>query len=553
MPDYLKQLHTALQEWTSNAVDKGWLSAHAINQLDTTTVATPGALFNQPNRPLVVGLFGGTGVGKSTLLNRFAGEDIARASVERPTSREITVYLHESVSVDHLPREFPVQQLRTESHANQQYRSVMWIDMPDFDSVEQSNRQLVSQWLPHIDVVIYVVSPDRYRDDNGWRLLLEHGTQHAWIFVINHWDRGDDRQRDDFRQLLSAAGLSDPVLYCTDCRNVSEKNTDEFEALQNTVVALADEQLIAELESRGVVQRLEQFRETTDGFRKQFGGANTFEQLQTQWQSHWQKTANEIVDSTQWKIADTAQHYAEPEPGLLRGLLSRIRGQNSTGTEQTPQADLSAIVDDAYFDRINKTVDEFAQLSTREGLSVTALTLPINALKPDWRNKATDTVNNAVKQSLAAPGTPAHRAIHRTLGWLCWILPLGAMTWIGFRLVNVFRLGANDPAVYLSTNFAVHSGLLLALAWLVPTVLYIKLKPSRQKAAERGINTGLANMNDHIREQVAASISRVSDDKTQTLHELDTILSTGIKFDDATLPHSLQRMLLSDASDPVTG
>jgi len=552
MPEFLEQLHQDLHEWSDGAIAKGWLTDRATELLDSTTVATPGALFEQASRPLVVGLFGGTGVGKSTLLNRFAGEDIARASAERPTSREITVYLHESISVSRLPDEFPMQQMRKQIHQNERYQSVMWIDMPDFDSVEQSNRDLVNHWLPHIDVVIYVVSPERYKDDNGWRLLLEHGSRHAWVFVINHWDRGDERQRDDFNNLLATAGLANPMIFCTDSSNASNQSatnsTDEFSSLQETLVSLAEQQLITQLESRGVVQRVKQIRATTQTLRTNFGNEQSFENLHKEWDARSQTLADSAIDSVRWKIPNVAEAYAEPEQGLLRSIYARIRGQQTVATDVTlsTQTELKDILDDTYFDRINESVDGFAQHSVQEGMNISALRNLFSPLKSQWQAKAHPIVENAIQQSIAAPSSAFHRQSHRILGWLCWILPLAALTWVGYRIVNAFRLGANDPAAYLSSNFAVNGALLLALAWFVPTVLFIKLKPSRSTAAARGIENGLTLLGNDIKTDVSNALSNLDQDKQHRLNALDNLLTTNVNYDANELPESLKRMLVED-------
>lgn len=555
MPDLLQHLQQDLKNWALQANAKGWLSERAAHSIDATTTATPGSLFDKPNRPLVVGFFGGTGVGKSTLMNRFAGEPVARTSVERPTSREITVYVHESVSLANLPEEFPMQRMRTQTHQNNQYRSVLWIDMPDFDSVEQSNRDLVEHWLPHIDVVVYVVSPERYRDDNGWRLLLKHGTQHAWLFVINHWDRGDEQQRTDFHSMLVSAGLANPHLFCTDSSESNSKGTDEFNVFRETVNSLADQQLIDQLESRGVVQRLKQIRSVTDTLRGQMSSTEQLAKLNPLWQTHWANTRTELSESADWKIPALATHYADQEQGLLSSFYSRLRGnQIEAPPKLAANEAISSILDDAFYDRIEESVDGFAQQATGTGLPLAAVQQPLDALKPEWRNRAHSDMEAAIQQSIAAPGTKAQRTFHKMLGWLCWLLPLLAMGWVGFRLINVFRLGANDPAVYLSTNFAIHSLLLLGLAWLVPTFLFIKLKPSREKAAARGVRSGVTQIGEQIDQQVQQTLQQLGTDQQQRIDELDSILSSGVQVDEAALPEALQRMLIQEPpSLPVTG
>ena len=196
------------KNWGERVLQDGWISDKDYQLLAESEVNLPNTLFeNKDSRPLIVAFFGGTGVGKSTLINRLAGKEIARTGVERPTSKEVTLYYHQSVSLQHLPENLPVDKVKTAQHDDADRKHVFWIDMPDMDSTEQNNKQLVLEWLPHIDVLVYVVSPERYRDNKAWRLLLAEGGKHAWLFVLNQWDRGQPEQYDDFVKQLGKAGF----------------------------------------------------------------------------------------------------------------------------------------------------------------------------------------------------------------------------------------------------------------------------------------------------------------------------------------------------------
>src|SRR5258707_12004415 len=96
---------------------RGWLDVPRRFPLSTITRATLEGLATDLRRQaealdverplLVIILMGGTGVGKSTLLNALAGGAIAQASFARPTTRDPVVYYHESVRTDRLVPALP--------------------------------------------------------------------------------------------------------------------------------------------------------------------------------------------------------------------------------------------------------------------------------------------------------------------------------------------------------------------------------------------------------------------------------------------------------------
>jgi len=513
----LSHLKLQILDWAETARQRGLLSTHMLKTLENLSEHTPANLFETGERPLVVGFFGGTGVGKSTLLNRLAGESIARTSVERPTSREVTLYLHQSVQVDHLPADFPVDKIKRAVHNNDQNRHILWIDMPDFDSAETANRQQVNDWLPHIDLLIYVVSPERYRDDNGWRLLQQHGQEHAWCFVINHWDRGNDVQRQDFQRMLIEAGLTDPLLFCTDSSGTNTTDNDEFPALKTTITSLADRNTIIQLEARGVSIRAGEMQASVNTAIQQLGSTDDHTALAQNWRAAWQEQTEQIERTLQWKFAAMSQRYRDDQPGALVSIFRSITGRSSSPAEAQDSTPVLAGIPETVFDtesftQVSDALVNLAQHATEHQVPSTAVRQRIEPLLPDLPDKLNSLVNTELQQSLAAPGTAWQRSLYRLMGVLTSLLPLLAIGWAGYRIVSAFNAGSETPAAYVSSNFAINAVLLVLLAWIVPFFLRRWVRPSRVSAARRGLRLGTAAALGHV-EQL--SLQQLDELKTE--------------------------------------
>lgn len=510
--DYSSLVKTTLC-WAEQAQVAGWINTASAQQLRDFDAKTPDTLFNHNgSRPLIVAFMGGTGVGKSSLLNRLAGKAIARAGVERPTSREVTLYHHHSVAIKHLPEQLPLAQIKIAEHDDESRKHVIWIDMPDFDSTEQNNKHLVLEWLPHIDVLIYVVSPERYRDEKAWRLLLAEGSRHAWLFVLNQWDRGMTEQYEDFKQQLHKAGFAEPIIFKTAC--VEDLQADEFAALELTISSLATKHIVEQLEQRSSRIKKDELKQDLQNTRLTLGSEEDLRQLPALWQEQWQRTKQMLQQGFAWPIQQLAKHYADHAADLLNNPTAKYA---STGAKFN-------LWDDWAEARFDDALDEFVSNADRLGVPVTPLKKQLSALREKAPKIVQAQSELAARQALSNPGNALHRAFLRFMRLCEIILPLAAIGWVGYQVFIGYYTSNMSKVDYLGVNFAVHSSLLIAITWLTPFFILKKAQPSLEKSASKGLNKGLINAIGMIDGEVLMTIENISSQHSEQLKQLDEII-----------------------------
>lgn len=516
MSELIEALLARAIAWCERNVADGWLPVAARRALDAVEIGGGARLFaGEAARPLVVALVGGTGVGKSSLLNRLAGSAVAQTGVQRPTSREVTAYLHESVRLAKLPPELPLERVRVRTHARDEWRGVLWLDAPDMDSVEAANRALTLAWLPHADLLIYVVSPERYRDDVGWRVLKARGDRHGWVFVLNRSDESHPEQLDDLRRMLRDGGFASPLLFATCCAPAptAAPPLDQFDALRAAIARLDSEHAVNELERLGLRAALQDLRTALESAAGALGDEAAWSALVAQAGDAWRSAQAEILAESSFGLRVAARRWQGGEDRIA-ALAARVFGRQSPPDERASAAErpASGLWEEWMTRRAVQLVDQVELRARDAGLPADALRARLDPLLEASLAQADSGIAAGARAILARHERGIGRRVESAARHAMKLLPAGALLWVGWGVVLGYYRASSGAGEYLGANFAVNSAVLVAIAWLLPFALLRLVRRDPVQRAEAALRAGLTRVLDATGERMAAELNRLARD-----------------------------------------
>jgi GTP-binding protein EngB required for normal cell division len=310
---------------------------------------------------LTVGLLGGTGVGKSTLMNALAGSAIASTSHRRPHTDHVLIYRYAEGNPlpDLLLTDIPWQEV---THQSDAIRQILVCDLPDFDSLVDAHRRHVLRFMEYLDIVVWVTTPEKYGDLAFYEFLDQTPkAKRNFYFLLNKTDllfEGKDlaigydqlaRVTKDFGKHIREKGVGEPLIYSVSAQEAVDSQDlapwNQFAAFRREIFQQRDFKEVTAIKAANLDVELEGLFSTLQG---EVEGLETFSQILEacgkdleEQRSSWVQAGRDAIDV--W-VEDEIGHdvlsnridtHPMVGPGyaitLVLGRWQRMFGQSNAG------------------------------------------------------------------------------------------------------------------------------------------------------------------------------------------------------------------------------
>jgi GTPase Era involved in 16S rRNA processing len=414
----------------------------------------------------IVALAGATGSGKSSLFNALTGLDLAAIGTRRPTSSMPLACVWgdepagEVLSWLGIPRRHQVQHRSSLEEAHSEdLDGLVLLDLPDHDSTEVEHRLIVDRLVELVDMLVWVVDPQKYADAALHNRYIKPFASHSgvMVFALNHIDKLTPDQRksclDDLDRLLKSDGLKSPTVVAT-----SAVSGDGLEEVRGLLVKRVSNKRSARERLSADVDRV------ADRMASQCGNAKT----------------PEIADADVTELVDAlsdASGLSIVADAVRRSYLQRARAATGWPLTKWLERFRPDPLRRLHGDQVSREQGKALRKSASSEVAIARSSLPaatpvqrarMDAAVRTITNKAAeglsrpwaDSVRTAIRRSEESLGDELDQAVARTdLGvtnnpgwwsfarivqWLLFLVTLGGAAWLIALLVTRIA-DLNDP------------------------------------------------------------------------------------------------------------
>jgi energy-coupling factor transporter ATP-binding protein EcfA2 len=491
----------------------------------------------------VVALAGSTGSGKSSLFNALARLKLSPVGVRRPTTGvahacvwgplDPATQLLDWVGV--MPRQRYIRESALDADDEASLRGLVLLDLPDFDSVERGHRLEVDRLLGLVDLVVWVVDPQKYGDRVLHNAYLRQFRQHhgVTVVVLNQADRLSPADADivlaDLRRLLEEDGLAGVPALATsakqpgmlaELRELLEKAVAERQAALLRLAGDVDavgEQLSAAIGPPAAEDEVDRatIRQLADALSASAGVPAVAEAAGASYR-------HRAIGSTGWPLVRGLRRL-RPDP------LRRLHlGGPQTSTD-TPAPVAASSVPEASAAQKSAVGLSVRAVATRAAAPLPTVWAP--ALTSAARSRLGD-LPDALDRAVATTDLGARRTPFwwRAVGGLQWLCTLAALVGLGWLIGGYAVRALGLPAlIYPKVGDVPLPTLLLLGGLLLGALVALAIRPivnlgarrTRQRAEQR-LRTAVTEV---AREHVVAPVREVLNAYAQAREALTAIRS----------------------------